>query len=62
MGRTKKRRLHAHHILFRAEGGEDALWNLITLCGSCHKALHAAERAAIREAKGAAHGVPSVPE
>lgn len=45
MGRTKKRRLHAHHILFRAEcENVDALWNLITLCQVCHKALHATEQ------------------
>lgn len=33
--------LHAHHKVFRSQGGGDAPSNLITLCESCHDALHA---------------------
>ncbi len=32
--------LHCHHIVFRAQGGDDASWNLLTLCSKCHDALH----------------------
>lgn len=32
--------LHAHHILYRSHGGDDADWNLITLCDTCHRAVH----------------------
>lgn len=32
--------LHAHHITFRSQGGEDKLNNLITLCYQCHRAVH----------------------
>jgi hypothetical protein len=28
--------LDAHHVLPRAEGGRDTLWNLIALCEPCH--------------------------
>ena len=29
-----------HHIVFRSQGGSDESENLITLCHTCHKALH----------------------
>lgn len=32
--------LHAHHIIFRSASGDDALYNLITLCFLCHDAVH----------------------
>lgn len=33
--------LAVHHILARKDGGKHELTNLITLCASCHRALHA---------------------
>ena len=45
-GRQRKGDLHADHIRNRAEGGEDALDNLQTLCDDvCHAAKTARERA-----------------
>lgn len=38
--KTKKGKLHVHHIVFRSNGGTNAPNNLITLCESCHKKLH----------------------
>lgn len=38
--KTKKGTLHAHHIVYRRNGGADTLDNLITLCEACHKKLH----------------------
>lgn len=32
--------LHAHHIKFRSQGGDDATYNLITVCSDCHEAIH----------------------
>lgn len=32
--------LHAHHILYRSEGGEHLMENLITLCHECHDLAH----------------------
>jgi 5-methylcytosine-specific restriction endonuclease McrA len=32
--------LHVHHIWFRSQGGPDELWNLITLCNTCHNGVH----------------------
>ncbi len=32
--------LHAHHVIFRSEGGRDETWNLLTLCQSCHDQIH----------------------
>jgi 5-methylcytosine-specific restriction endonuclease McrA len=32
--------LCCHHIIFRSEMGEDASWNLVTLCVLCHSAVH----------------------
>lgn len=35
-----KTNLHAHHIKYRSQGGDDSIDNLITLCENCHKAIH----------------------
>ena len=32
--------VEAHHILSRAQGGDDVLENLFPLCAGCHRALH----------------------
>lgn len=32
--------LHSHHIIYRSAGGDDAEWNLITVCNRCHDAIH----------------------
>lgn len=45
-GTKKDKRLHVHHILFRSQGGTNSPDNLITLCKSCHDALHNSENAA----------------
>jgi hypothetical protein len=34
------RKLEAHHLIFRADGGKDTLTNLLTLCERCHHQLH----------------------
>lgn len=39
-GRHKDSRLEVHHIIFRSQDGSDEESNLITLCHTCHKALH----------------------
>ena len=39
-GKHKDSRLEAHHIIYRSQGGSDESDNLITLCHTCHKALH----------------------
>ncbi|MCC2254553.1 HNH endonuclease [Ruminococcus sp. CLA-AA-H200] len=39
-GRHKDSKLEVHHIVFRSQGGSDDGENLITLCHTCHKALH----------------------
>ena len=41
--KTKKGKLHVHHIIFRSNGGTDAPSNLITLCENCHSRLHNGE-------------------
>lgn len=38
--KTKKGKLHVHHIIFRSNGGTDAPSNLIVLCSNCHDKLH----------------------
>jgi hypothetical protein len=38
--RCRFRRVEAHHIVFRSEGGPDTSWNLVSLCPSCHAAVH----------------------
>jgi hypothetical protein len=39
--KKKDSRLHVHHIIFRSNNGSDDESNLITLCKTCHDALHA---------------------
>jgi hypothetical protein len=41
--KTKKGKLHVHHIVFRSNGGTDTPDNLITLCEECHTKLHNGE-------------------
>lgn len=37
----KRQGLTHHHIIFRSHGGDDADYNLITVCSSCHDMAHA---------------------
>lgn len=39
-GKHKDSKLEVHHMIFRSKGGSDEAENLITLCRTCHKALH----------------------
>lgn len=39
-GKHKDSKLEVHHIVFRSQGGSDEEGNLVTLCHTCHKALH----------------------
>lgn len=39
-GKSKDKRLHVHHIIFRSNNGSDDALNLITLCKTCHDKLH----------------------
>lgn len=32
--------LHAHHVVPKSEGGSNGLWNLRTLCETCHDRAH----------------------
>jgi 5-methylcytosine-specific restriction endonuclease McrA len=32
--------LHSHHVVYRSHGGNDVSQNLITLCNTCHDAVH----------------------
>jgi hypothetical protein len=32
--------LHAHHIVFRSQQGDDASYNLITICNHHHDGIH----------------------
>lgn len=34
------KKLDAHHLVSRAQGGDDVRANLIGLCGDCHGAIH----------------------
>ncbi len=40
-GKSKDKRLEVHHIIFRRHNGSDEETNLLTLCKTCHDALHA---------------------
>lgn len=39
-GKHKDSKLEVHHIIFRSRSGSDEAENLITLCHTCHRALH----------------------
>jgi len=39
-GKSKDHKLHCHHIVFRSNKETDTPENLITLCNTCHDALH----------------------
>lgn len=41
LGKSKECRLEVHHIIPRSQNGSDEESNLITLCKTCHDALHA---------------------
>lgn len=45
---TSTRRLVAHHIKARRDGGPDTLANLTTVCQSCHSKIEAGEGNATR--------------
>lgn len=32
--------LHCHHIVFRSQGGEDTMENILVLCSACHDGIH----------------------
>lgn len=42
-GKSKDQRLEVHHIIFRSQNGSDEEENLLTLCKTCHDALHDGE-------------------
>ena len=50
-GASKERRLEGHHIVFRSQNGSDEEVNLITLCKTCHDALHTGAIALKRKGK-----------
>jgi len=39
-GKSKDSKLEVHHIIFRSDNGSDEPENLITLCKTCHDAVH----------------------
>ncbi len=39
-GKSKDKKLHVHHIIWRSKGGTDEPKNLIVLCSKCHDELH----------------------
>lgn len=41
--KTRKGKLHVHHVVFRSNGGTDSPENLIVLCSDCHDKLHKGE-------------------
>lgn len=43
-GKHKDSKLEVHHIVYRSNGGSDEAENLITLCHTCHKAVHTGEK------------------
>jgi len=42
-GKSKNKKLHVHHIIFRSKGGTDEPDNLISLCEICHDKTHNGE-------------------
>jgi hypothetical protein len=41
--KTRKGKLHVHHIIFKSNGGTNSPENLIVLCHTCHAKLHNGE-------------------
>jgi hypothetical protein len=39
-GKSKDKRLHVHHVIFRCNGGSDDESNLATVCKTCHDGVH----------------------
>ena len=39
-GKSRDKKLHVHHIIWRKKGGSDHQSNLITVCETCHKLIH----------------------
>ena len=54
-GKSKDKRLHCHHIIFKEHGGSDNPENLIVMCKTCHDSLHDGKIAL--DAKGSKKGV-----
>jgi len=50
-GKSKDQRLEVHHIVFRSQNGSDEESNLLTLCKTCHDALHRGEMTLKRHGK-----------
>lgn len=50
------RRLHAHHLVPRSQGGDDVAVNMAPLCGECHFDLHGAASGARRVVRVALRG------
>ncbi len=44
--------LHVHHIVFRANGGPTALYNLVAVCRRCHGVIHAGLLEVFRDSHG----------
>lgn len=42
-GKSKDKKLHCHHTIWRSKKGTDTSSNLICLCETCHDALHKGE-------------------
>lgn len=42
-GKSTDPKLHCHHIIFKSKNGTNTPENLITLCNTCHDALHRGE-------------------
>lgn len=38
--KSKNEKLHAHHIIYRSNGGPDLLNNLVCVCETCHTKIH----------------------
>lgn len=38
--------LHVHHLTYERFGNEDVYTDLVTVCGTCHRRIHEAHRAA----------------
>jgi 5-methylcytosine-specific restriction endonuclease McrA len=39
-GKSKDKKLHAHHVIWKSNGGTDEPGNLLTMCETCHDDLH----------------------